>query len=39
MDAIWECMNIASRIAKQVENTETLVPKNQRAAVTTVAGL
>jgi len=38
MDAIWDCMNIASRIAKQIENTDNLVPKNQ-STVTPVADL
>jgi len=32
-------MNIASRVGKQVENTDTLVPKNQAGAVTPVADL
>jgi len=39
MDAIWDCMNIASRIAKQIENTDALVPKNQSTSVTPVADL
>lgn len=34
MDAIWECMNIASRIAKQIETSDNLVPKNQVGVVT-----
>jgi len=39
MDAIWDCMNIASRIAKQIENSDSFVPKNQSSAVTPVADL
>jgi len=39
MDIIWECMNIASRIAKQVENSDNLVPKNQTGTVTPVTDL
>lgn len=39
MDAIWDCMNIASRIGKQIENTDNLVPKNQAATVTPVSDL
>jgi len=39
MDAIWDCMNIASRIAKQIENTDALVPKTQATSVTPVADL
>jgi len=39
MDAIWDCMNIASRIGKQIESTDSLVPKNQAGAVTPVADL
>lgn len=39
MDAIWECMNIASRIGKQIENTDNLVPKNQSGVCTPVQDL
>jgi hypothetical protein len=39
MDAIWDCMNIASRIAKQIETSDNLVPKNQSTTVTPVADL
>jgi hypothetical protein len=27
MEVIWECMNVASRVAKQIEASESLVPK------------
>ena len=30
MDFVWDCMNIASRIAKQVEASDNLVPKHQQ---------
>jgi hypothetical protein len=39
MDTIWECMNIASRIAKQIEGSDNLVPKSQNGAATPVADL
>jgi len=39
MDAIWDCMNIASRTAKLIENTDALVPKNQANTVTPVLDL
>lgn len=39
MDTIWDCMNTASRISKQIENTDNLVPKNQQFPVTPVADL
>jgi len=39
MDTIWECMNIASRIAKQIEGSDNLVPKSQSGAATPVADL
>ena len=32
MDSIWDCMNIASRIVKQIENSDSLVPKNLAGA-------
>jgi len=39
MDTIWECMNIASRVAKQVELSDNLVPKNQVGVVTPATDL
>lgn len=39
MDAIWECLNIASRIAKQIESSDNLVPKSQVGVVTPVNDL
>eukprot|EP01114_Cavostelium_apophysatum_P005432 TRINITY_DN1639_c0_g2_i1.p1 TRINITY_DN1639_c0_g2~~TRINITY_DN1639_c0_g2_i1.p1 ORF type:complete len:415 (-),score=118.10 TRINITY_DN1639_c0_g2_i1:1073-2317(-) len=39
MDTIWECMNVASRIAKQIENSDALVPRNQVGVVTPMADL
>jgi len=30
MDLLWDCMNISSRIAKQIETSDSLVPKNQQ---------
>lgn len=39
MDAVWECMNVASRVGKQIENTDTLVPKTQAGTVTPVQDL
>jgi len=34
MDDIWDCMNVASRIVKQIENSDNLVPKNAIGADT-----
>jgi len=39
MDNVWDCMNIASRITKQIESTDNLVPKQQLGNVTPVADL
>lgn len=39
MDTIWDCMNIASRISKQIDNTGHLVPKSQSVAVDPVNDL
>jgi len=39
MDTIWECMNIASRIAKQIEGSDNLVPKNQVGTATPLQDL
>jgi len=39
IDTVWECMNIASRIAKQIESSDSLVPKNQTGAATPVNDL
>jgi hypothetical protein len=39
MDTIWECMNIASRISKQIESSDNLVPKTQSGNITPVADL
>jgi len=39
LDAIWECMNIASRVGKQIENTEHLVPKSQANSINPVQDL
>jgi len=39
MDTLWECMNVASRITKQIENMESLVPQNFKATCTPVADL
>lgn len=30
MDTIWDCMNIASRIGKQIESSDNLIPKHQQ---------
>jgi len=29
LDIVWDCMNVASRICKQIENSDNLVPKTQ----------
>jgi len=39
MDAIWDCMNIANRIIKQLEGMDSLVPKNQSGTVTPTVDL
>src|SRR5689334_9527993 len=39
MDTIWECMNIASRISKQIESSDNLVPKTHASNTTPVADL
>lgn len=39
MEAIWDSMNIASRVGKQIENMDSLVPKAQAGTVTVVADL
>jgi len=39
MDTIWECMNVASRISKQIEQSDAMVPKNQSGQVTPVLDL
>jgi len=39
LDHIWECMNFATRVAKQIEGSDSLVPKNQTGSVTPVADL
>jgi len=30
MDMLWDCMNIASRISKQIEASDALIPKHQQ---------
>jgi hypothetical protein len=32
MDMLWDCMNIGSRISKQIEGSDALVPKHQQQA-------
>lgn len=39
MDLLWESMNIASRVAKQVEVTNNLVPKNTNTNISPLADL
>jgi hypothetical protein len=30
MDILWDCMNVANRIGKQIESSESLIPKHQQ---------
>ena len=39
MDNIWDCMNVGSRVTKQIEGIDNLVPKNQVGTVTPLADL
>eukprot|EP01116_Phalansterium_solitarium_P007055 TRINITY_DN1952_c0_g2_i1.p1 TRINITY_DN1952_c0_g2~~TRINITY_DN1952_c0_g2_i1.p1 ORF type:complete len:424 (-),score=125.44 TRINITY_DN1952_c0_g2_i1:206-1477(-) len=39
MDLVWDSMNVASRIVKQIEQTDSLVPKSQQSTVTPVSDL
>jgi len=39
MNSIWDCMNIASRVGKQIENSNNLVPKGQTTSVNPLADL
>eukprot|EP01119_Soliformovum_irregulare_P025028 TRINITY_DN913_c0_g1_i1.p1 TRINITY_DN913_c0_g1~~TRINITY_DN913_c0_g1_i1.p1 ORF type:complete len:432 (-),score=54.60 TRINITY_DN913_c0_g1_i1:108-1307(-) len=39
MDPIWDCMNLASRIGRQTEKSDTLVPKTQSVTITPTTDL
>jgi CBL proto-oncogene N-terminus, EF hand-like domain len=39
MDAIWDTMNVAARVAKQIEGMESIVPRSQQQHVNPVTDL